>query len=244
MLTLKWGAATDVGRSRTLNEDRFVAKGRLFAVADGMGGHAAGEVASELAISEVSSLAGRTELHPDDLSAAISAAHDHIVAAGSARRDRYGMGTTLTGLALVSAGGKTQWAVFNVGDSRVYRWSDGTLRQLTTDHSEVEVLIAAGYLRREQARNYPRRNVVTRALGSETEPEADIRLVPAVDGDRFLVCSDGLTGEIDDAELALLLAVDTDPQLVADELVRRANEYGGHDNITVIVLDVISHSTV
>jgi protein phosphatase len=238
MPALRWGSASDVGRFRTANEDSFWASDGVFAIADGMGGHAAGEVASALAISEVSQLADLSIRHPDDILELIGRANEKIVDAGSRRRDRFGMATTLTGICFVSEDESDQWAVFNVGDSRVYRFADGSLSQLTSDHSEVQEMVAAGKILPEQASSYPRRNVVTRWLGSETSPLADVFVFPWVPGERFLVCSDGLTNELQEGQIAEVLHDLTDPPAAAEELIRRANDAGGHDNTTVIVVDV------
>jgi serine/threonine protein phosphatase PrpC len=240
MLTLNWGSATDVGLVRQLNQDSLWASSTLFAVADGMGGHAAGEIASELAIAECGRIAELSPLRAEDISAAIRRANEQILSGAAARRDRFDMGTTLTGLGVVTADGGPHWAVFNVGDSRVYRFAGGMLSQLTVDHSEVQELIAAGELRPQDARFYPRRNVVTRSLGSDPPPDADIWVFPPVTAERFLICSDGLTGEVPDAEIAHVLHETPDPHDAAAELVHRANEAGGHDNISTVVVDVIA----
>jgi protein phosphatase len=238
MPSLHWGSASDVGRFRAANEDSFWASEGVFAVADGMGGHAAGEVASALAISEFGELADMSARHTDDIRELIGRANEKIVDAGSRRPDQFGMATTLTGICFVSEDGSDQWAVFNVGDSRVYRFADGSLSQLTSDHSEVQEMVAAGKISPEEASSYPRRNVVTRWLGSETRPHADVWIFPWAPGERFLVCSDGLTNELQDAEIAQILHDLTDPQAAAEELIRRANDAGGHDNTTVIVVDL------
>jgi serine/threonine protein phosphatase PrpC len=238
MLTLHWGSASDVGRIRRLNEDNFWVSDRLFVVADGMGGHAAGEVASDLAIAELRRIAEQVPLRTEDIAAAILRANEQIVDAGAERADRFGMGTTLAGLGVVSAGGSDHWAVFNVGDSRVYRFAQGMLSQLTVDHSEVQELVSAGQLLPEEARHHPHRNVVTRSLGSDPAPRADVWVFPPVLGDRFLICSDGLTGELDDPEIAQILFEISDPQAAAEELIIRANAAGGRDNVTAVVVDL------
>ena len=240
MLTVDWGSATDVGRVRSLNEDSMWASEGLFVVADGMGGHAAGEVASALAVSVLSLALDRRPLHAADIAAAIGQANAEILRAGTARGDRFGMGTTVTGLAVVSADGADQWAVFNVGDSRVYRFADDVLSQVTVDHSEVQELVAAGRLRREQARLHPRRNVVTRSLGSYPAPTPDIWVLAPTVADRFLICSDGLNSEVDDAGLARTLREVSSPQAAAEQLVRQANEAGGRDNVTAVVVDLVT----
>jgi protein phosphatase len=145
------------------------------------------------------------------------------------------MGTTLTGLALVDDG---RWAVLNVGDSRVYRYADGQLTQLTVDHSAVQQLVDAGLLDARAALRHPRRNVVTRSLGTQPPPAPDIALRDPVPGERFVVCSDGLTNELSDAEISRLLADCDDPQQAAEQLVERAVRAGGRDNVTVIVVQL------
>jgi len=221
MLTLRWGSATDVGRVRTLNEDSLLAVPGLFVVADGMGGHAAGEVASQLAVAEFAGLAEQP-VRPEDLTETVRRANDHILSAAAERGDRFGMGTTLTGVGVVGSERGEQLAVFNVGDSRVYRLTGGQLEQLTVDHSAVQELVDAGRLTAEAARSHPRRNVVTRSLGSDPGPAPDVWLLDPVAGDRFLVCSDGLTGELEDPAIAELLGANPDPQAAADELVRQS----------------------
>jgi len=239
MLTLRWGSATDVGRVRTLNEDSLLAVPGLFVVADGMGGHAAGEVASQLAVAEFARLAEQAPVRAEDVTDAIQRANSHIVSAGAERGDRHGMGTTLTGVGVVGSEQGEQLAVFNVGDSRVYQVTEGQLRQLTVDHSAVQEMVDAGRLTAQAARTHPRRNVVTRSLGTDPAPDPDVWLVAPVAGDRFLLCSDGLTGELQDSDIAELLTQNPDPQATADELVRQAVAVGGHDNVTAVVLDVV-----
>ncbi|MEO6500866.1 MAG: PP2C family serine/threonine-protein phosphatase [Jatrophihabitantaceae bacterium] len=239
MLTLRWGSATDVGRVRTLNEDSLLAVPGLFVVADGMGGHAAGEVASQLAVAEFARLAEQAPVRAEDLTETVRRANEHILSAGAERGDRFGMGTTLTGVGVVGSEHGEQLAVFNVGDSRVYRLTEGQLGQLTVDHSAVQELVDSGRLSAQAARSHPRRNVVTRSLGSDPGPAPDLWLVPPVAGDRFLVCSDGLTGELEDPVIAEVLTATPDPQEAADQLVRRALAAGGHDNVTTVVLDVV-----
>lgn len=241
MLTVHWGCATDVGRVRRVNEDSLFTSPGLFAVADGMGGHAAGEVASRLVIeglADLTGLLGPGGPQVEDLLAMVASINDRILATGRDRPDQAGLGTTLSGIAVTSIEGKAHWAVFNVGDSRVYRYSESTLRQLTVDHSAVQELIEAGEITEEDARHHPLRHVVTRSLGTDPAPEPDVALYEAVPGERFLVCSDGLTNELRDTEIAQVLQVSADPQAAAEELVRRANQAGGRDNSTVIVLDL------
>lgn len=228
------GVATSTGHVRRVNEDSYLALPPLYAVADGMGGHGAGDVASRLAIEELVKcvIPGRT-LDVETILAALDNANRVIIE----RDEANGMGTTITGLAGVESAGGTHLMVFNVGDSRVYRMAMGRLDQMSVDHSEVQELVRAGALTREQARTHPRRNIVTRALGSNTVVRPDHWLLPAVAGDRYLLCSDGLFGELSDEEILELLTAG-DPQRAATLLVTAADDAGGRDNITVIVVDI------
>jgi PPM family protein phosphatase len=234
MIRFHHGAVTSVGRVRRVNEDSYLALPPLYAVADGMGGHGAGDVASALAIEVLTACARSDPLTAEAVLVALDDANRAIIE----RDEADGMGTTITGLAAVEtvAGGRLM--VFNVGDSRVYRLTGGRFDQITVDHSEVAELVLAGVLTPEQARTHPRRNVITRALGGDPAPLlADHWLLPAIGGDRYLLCSDGLYGELPDEAIAGLLAAGDPPQ-AATALVAAANEAGGHDNITVIVVDV------
>src|SRR5580765_1304544 len=168
------GARSDVGARRELNEDAILAVEPVFAVADGMGGHAAGEVASALALEQLATLAGHAALHPTDVLAAIERANAAILACVAERAETAGMGTTVSGVCLGEVGGSPHWFIFNVGDSRVYRFDQLGLVQVSTDHSEVQELVAAGHITAEQARTHPRRNVVTRSLGTEPAPVPDL----------------------------------------------------------------------
>lgn len=232
------GWRSDVGCQRTLNEDAVIAQLPVFAVADGMGGHSAGEVAAAIAVEHLQTLVGRRELHADDLLAVLVRANDAIVAHGVTHPDAAGLGTTISGVCLGEVGGLPHWFVFNVGDSRVYRFIDGELTQVSIDHSEVAELVAAGQLSAAEARVAPNRNVITRSLGSVPRPAVDVWMLPADPGDRFVVCSDGLTNEIDDDELGMIVARTAEPQATADELVRRALAAGARDNVSVLVVHV------
>lgn len=237
MIAKGWGAATDRGRLRKVNEDRFIASPPVFVVADGMGGHAAGDLASQLAIDEFGSMAGVDHVTVSDTMLAVDRANETILAESSKDSARLGMGTTITGIVTVVAAGSEHWLVFNVGDSRVYRVMDGRIEQITTDHSEAEEMVAAGKITREASRQYHRRNVVTRSLGTDPAPTADSWVFPPELGDRFLVCSDGLTLELAESAIHELAANVDDPQDLADQLVARAVSAGGRDNVTVVVVD-------
>ena len=239
MIAVECGAATDVGAVREHNEDAFHAGRRGWAVADGMGGHAAGEVASGLAIAAMAALdAAEHPLTEESLVAAVRLANAAILRHGRRRRSARGLGTTLTGVALVDAEGGPALCVFNVGDSRVYGLTGGRLVQVTVDHSEVEELVARGVLTPEEARVHPLRNLVTRCLGMPDDPEVDTWLVRPVEGDRLLIASDGLHGEVPDAEIEALLGAGEPAEATARALVAAALAAGGHDNATVLVLDV------
>ncbi|MEO6699884.1 MAG: protein phosphatase 2C domain-containing protein, partial [Jatrophihabitantaceae bacterium] len=201
MLSVRWAAGTDTGRQRPANEDSFYCCQRLFAVADGMGGHAAGEQASRLALAAIAPVA-EAPITVDGLAEAIARANHDILQAGRQRPDWFGLGTTVTGIAVVEVAGRDHWGVFNVGDSRSYRFADGALSQLTVDHSAVQEMLTAGLISPAEARSHPQRNVVTRYLGSQPAPRPDIAVYEPVPGERFLICSDGLTNELVDAELA------------------------------------------
>jgi serine/threonine protein phosphatase PrpC len=209
----------------------------MFVVADGMGGHAAGDVASHLAIQSLGDLVRSEPISMEDVIEAVISANRTIVDAAASDTEHSGMGTTIAGLALVSAGGSEHWMVFNVGDSRVYRLDNGKLSQLTIDHSEVQELLSSGQITTDEARRYRRRNVVTRSLGSEPAEAIDSWVFPPTSGERFLICSDGLTGELQDEVIEDCLERIADPQLAAQALLQRAIDAGGSDNITVLIVD-------
>lgn len=228
-----WGSATDRGRVRALNEDALLAHPPVFLVADGMGGHEAGDVASRLAVEEFARLAGLTSVDSADLHSCFRRAAQRIRATFERREG----GTTVAGVALGEHDGAAHWLVFNVGDSRVYRWSDGELAQLTVDHSVVQELVDSGTLTLAAAERHPERHVLTRALGTGADPEPDYWLLPARPGDRLLVCSDGVSGELTPADVAEVLAGTAGAGAAAAELVRRAVEAGGRDNATAVVVE-------
>ncbi len=233
---LRAGVSTHVGRVRKLNEDSALARGKVFAVADGMGGHAAGEVASGIVVDALGELSDRAALRPEDLLRQLRVANERILTAAARNPEQAGMGTTAAGVAIVSAGGSDHWAVFNVGDSRVYRYLAGRLSLVTVDHSEVRELIDAGVITPEEARRHPLRNVVTRSLGSEPYPSPDIWVFPPYPGERFIICSDGLTNEIDDERIRRLVDDNEEPAACAEALVGAAVEAGGRDNVTAVVV--------
>jgi protein phosphatase len=235
------GAATDVGLVRTVNEDGYLVTESLFAVADGMGGHRAGDVASSEALEVLRTAVLLPTL--EDLVAAVEAANHIVYEKSISDPELSGMGTTLCAVALLERGegDPERCGVVNVGDSRVYLYS-GELHQISEDHSLVESMVRSGQLTPAEAAIHPGRNVLTRALGVEPDVLVDSWAVEIEPGDRFLLCSDGLVNEVPDDEIGEVLAQQPDPQAAADELIRLALEAGGHDNITVIVLDVVDNN--
>ena len=245
-MLLKHGVATDTGNVRPQNEDAYVASDHLFAVADGMGGHNAGEVASALATTLLLERAVGQTLTPEWFVNAITAINRTIHESAAESTERRGMGTTICALALVNPQGETtepqQVALANVGDSRIYLWRAGAFRQLSVDHSYVQELVTEGLITEEEARVHPRRNIVTRALGIDDRVAVDSWLIPLFSGDRFILCSDGLVDEVPTADIAALAAQQREPQIIADALVALAKRNGGRDNITVVVVDAIGDS--
>nr|WP_221935557.1 PP2C family serine/threonine-protein phosphatase [Janibacter cremeus] len=233
---MRIGSATDTGRVRDHNEDALLAEGSVLVVADGMGGHAAGEVASGIAVETMRELVDRDEPTPDDVTGQILRANERILDSVRTHPQQRGMGTTVTGLVLVTHEDRAQWAVVNVGDSRVYRLVGEGLTRVTVDHSEVQELIDAGVITPAQAEVHPARNIVTRSLGAPLRHRPDIWLVPPTPGERFLACSDGLTNELTDEQLREILQAHPDPRAAADELVRAAVAAGGKDNVSVVVV--------
>lgn len=238
MLTVSYGAHTDPGLVRSHNEDAFLAGRRVWAVADGMGGHAAGDVASTLAIRALEPLDERESLTPGELVEALASANRSIVSYGATHRESLGLGTTVTGVAAVRTDDGEAWAIFNVGDSRVYVRDAEGLRRATVDHSETEELVLAGLITPDEAREHPSRHVITRNLGSRQVAEADLWLRPALAGERFVICSDGLNSEVIDDEIARIADAHPDPQEAAEALVAAAIAAGGRDNVTVVVVDI------
>ncbi len=253
MIRFAAGAVSDVGRRRTVNEDCALVSERVVAVADGMGGHAGGEIASEVAVDALR----RAMADPD-----VHTLADAVVRANTAVWDRAGeaqlrgMGTTMCALAVVvpddeavadpsldpDAGGdagRVRLAMTNVGDSRIYRLVEGELERLTEDHSLVEGLVREGRITTEEAAMHPHRNVVTRVLGIGEFVDIDAWELDPVVGHRYLLCSDGLFNELDEGRIAATLRRLADPQEAAHELVSLANQGGGRDNITVVVADVV-----
>ena len=237
-MKLKWGASTDVGMVRQQNEDSFLAEETLFVVADGMGGHNAGEVASALAVTTLKAGARLGIDTTDDFRELVQQANSAIYTASLDDSTQSGMGTTVTALSIVE-GEEPRVLVANVGDSRAYLWRSGALSRLSVDHSYVQELVNEGIITPEAARVHPRRNIVTRALGIDRSVMVDVFTHFVRTGDRIVLCSDGLVDEVADVEIAQVLGQHTDPQETAEALVMVANTNGGRDNTTVVVVDVL-----
>jgi protein phosphatase len=223
---------------RQQNEDSFLAEETLFVVADGMGGHNAGEVASALAVTTLKAGARLGIDTTDDFRELVQQANSAIYTASLDDSTQSGMGTTVTALSIVE-GEEPRVLVANVGDSRAYLWRSGALSRLSVDHSYVQELVNEGIITPEAARVHPRRNIVTRALGIDRSVMVDVFTHFVRTGDRIVLCSDGLVDEVADVEIARVLGQHTDPQETAEALVMVANTNGGRDNTTVIVVDVL-----
>ena len=231
---LAWGARTDIGLVRSHNEDSFLVQAPVFAVCDGMGGHAAGEVASSIA---VETIAANAPLHADDvlLGAAVEAANAKVIEGAKTGKGKPGMGCTASCI-LVE---KNKVAIAHVGDSRIYLLHAGALVRLTHDHSYVEELVDAGEITADEARVHPSRSIITRALGNDPDMYADHFTLEVTTGDRIIICSDGLSSMVEDSEIEDIAVSCVDPQTAADNLVSAALAGGGHDNVTVVVVDVL-----
>ena len=235
-MRLSAGAVSLVGRVRQANEDSNIVTDDLVAVADGMGGHLAGEVASADTVATLEAVGGGRE--PGDLVGAVHLANRRVHDRAAENSELHGMGTTVCVLARVLDDGDDALMLLNVGDSRIYHYGPQGLDQLTEDHSLVEALVRDGRLTPEEAEVHPQRNVLTRALGVEAVVEVDAWVVSPADGDRFLLCSDGLFNEITSAEISEVLERADDPDAAARLLAERADTAGGRDNITAVVVDV------
>lgn len=248
-LELRVSVATDIGTVRAVNEDSVYAKTPIFLVADGMGGHSYGDRASQSLVAAFSDHFVKNEpTHPVEVLKAIDEANtrvQHLIT----EEDGPGAvaGTTLAGLALVEVAPNEEsavaphWMIFNVGDSRVYGWNGRDVVQITVDHSAVQELVSLGVITADEALVHPDRNVITRAVGSDTEIETDLWLMPVQGHQVFVVCSDGLTKELDDRQISDLIRNhmrEAYPELsLSDALVRLAVERGGRDNVSVVTLE-------
>ncbi len=234
--TITYGAVTHVGQVRTGNEDSLLADNNVFMVADGMGGHNAGEVASLMAVEQLREAAGSI-IAETDLVQALESANEVIYAESMTNHLHHGMGTTLAAMVVLD---NNSIVVAHVGDSRVYMWNEGSLTRLSKDHSYVQELVDEGIVSIEEARTHPRRNIVTRALGIDAEVDIEANTFPVTVGAWYVLCSDGLVDEISDADIAKVLERCTTPHEASQALVDAANAAGGRDNITVIVVSTAS----
>jgi PPM family protein phosphatase len=229
------GVQTDVGRVRQGNEDSYLLEAPIYAVADGMGGHIAGDVASATAVSVIAEgIDGTRPQDGDALASLVSRANDAIWEKARSDPSLRGMGTTCT---LLMIDGDTAH-IAHVGDSRAYLLRDGSFRQLTEDHTLVERMVREGRLSAEEAASHPQRSIITRALGVDSNVQVDVLEETLAEGDRILLTSDGLTSMVDAEAIAGVLDGEEDPQAAADRLVAMANDAGGEDNVTVLVLYV------
>jgi serine/threonine protein phosphatase PrpC len=243
---LDYGVATDVGLVREVNEDSLLAAPPVFVVADGMGGHDGGEIASRIVVDEFARLSevGYDERRGSDaVLATLRAAQRRLLAYASTHVGRDGRrwhgGTTTVAALLVEGDDGPEWLLANLGDSRIYRLTQGELLRVSTDHSVVQELVDAGRITEEQALHHPERHIVTRALGGPDPLDPDFFLLPLAEAERVLLCSDGVTDLVRDAELGRILVENTDPRDAAARVVAAALEAGGIDNATAVVVDVV-----
>ncbi len=236
VVELSWHGVTHTGYRRAANEDSYLADVPLFAVADGMGGHSHGDRASDAVVRRLQGAVDGDFVEPGAILEALSRATWDI---HKLDEGEHGVGTTVTGVSLSLDHDRPVLTVFNVGDSRVYRFIGNELSQVTTDHSIVQEMVDAGQLTAEQAEHHPESNVITRAVGFSLEPDVDLTQLPLEAGMRLLLCSDGLTKEVPLERLRLHLAARLSARETANALVDAALAQGGRDNITVIVIDVV-----
>ncbi len=234
-LYLDYGYGSHVGLRRELNEDSSVITDTLFAVADGMGGHEAGEVASALAVQTLADGWNRAEgrISRDQIQTFLGEADQRIREATDSKA-----GTTVSGALLEDHDGGLSWVVFNIGDSRTYLFEQGQLHQLTRDHSQVQDMFDSGLITAEELHSHPQRNVITRALGAGDMWDADFTTSAVRAGQRLMICSDGLSGELTDPEIARILGAGRNAQDTVDWLIHQSLRAGGRDNVTVVVVDV------
>lgn len=243
---LHYGSATDVGRVREINEDSYFTAPPLFVVADGMGGHEGGDVASRIVVEEFGELVreGYDPRHGAEAVAdTLLSAHRRIREYAAQQRRQTGRhfqaGTTAVVALLVEDDGVPQWLLANLGDSRIYRVNEGDLEQVSVDHSLVQDLLDAGVIAADDVAQHPSRHVVTRALGGSDSTDADFFLIPLPAAERIVLCTDGISEMLDDDQIAEILEAMTDPRDAADRLVAAAVEAGGRDNATAVVIDVV-----
>ena len=235
-LQLSWAGLTDRGRRRENNQDAFLVKYPLFVVADGMGGHAGGEIASQATVERLGEMVDAGAIDDGAILHALQQAVDDIHQHPETTDE--GTGTTLTGVYLERHEDNWRWISLNIGDSRVYLERDDRLTQVTTDHSVVQELIAQGKISPEEADQHPYSNVITRAVGANELVSPDYVSIDVRDGDRFIICSDGLTKELTDYGILHFLREHADPAAAGEAMIDAALENGGRDNVTVIIVNV------
>jgi protein phosphatase len=235
-IIVTWAGATDTGRRRDNNQDAFLAEFPLFVVADGMGGHAGGEIASQSTITRLQGIVDAGDVGTVAIEKALEQAVADIAAHPETTDE--GTGTTLTGVFFDVADGDPRWVSLNIGDSRVYLLREQRLVQVTTDHSVVQELISSGRLSPEEADGHPYSNVITRAVGASELTPPDYLGIEALDGDRFVICSDGLTKELTDYGIQHFLRENDDPAAAVDAMLAAALENGGRDNVTLIIVKI------
>jgi protein phosphatase len=243
---LHYGAATDVGLVREVNEDSYLADPPVFVVADGMGSHDGGDIASRIVVEEFGRLADvgyDPRRGPHVVTATLRACQRRLLEYGATHQGsdggRWHGGTTAVVALLVEEDDGPLWLLANLGDSRIYRFAHGELARVSTDHSVVQELVDSGMLTEEAAAVHPERHIITRALGGPDSVDPDFSFVPLAEAERVLLCSDGVTGMIPDAEIARQLAENTDPRDAAERVVAAAVAAGGVDNATAVVIDVM-----
>jgi protein phosphatase len=237
MRSLKAAGGSNVGLVRAINEDAYFMGTKIWAVADGMGGQAAGDVASKIAQQFLEWQDQSGPIGQPQITALLTHINEAILSYGASNPRAAGLGTTIAGIAYTELAGQAHWLIFHIGDSRVYRLHDGQLIRETSDHSEVQALLDKGYISAEEARHHPQRNILSRCLGGREPLKADMRLIPIQSGDRMMICSDGLTTEVEDGIIGSVLTTALNPQQAVDILVTAALERGGRDNVTVIVVE-------
>jgi PPM family protein phosphatase len=234
---VEWGVATHVGAGHERNQDAYCTQPPVFAVADGVGGHTDGELASREVVQALLALSGQVSVDVGMLTAALKDARERIGRIpGSSGRPP---GSTLSGVIVTQVDGQPSWMIVNIGDSRTYRLDSAGLNQVTVDHSVVQQLIDSGAVVQSARRELPFRNLLTRALFAETDHQPDVSVLPVSVGDRILACSDGVHGAFDPSVIEHVLRAHRDPQSAADELVEMALQADGHDDMTAVVVDAV-----
>ncbi len=236
-MTIVASGTSHEGAVRTHNEDSWLVSPPAYVVADGMGGHAGGDVASKLVVDAFAELGGRDDITPPEIERVLDASRTAVAALATSPRSA--PGSTVVAAVYVVERGRGYWLLVNIGDSRAYLLTSDRLEQVSHDHSLVQEMIDAGEIDAAEARVHPDRHVITRAIGASETADADFTLMPARTGTRLLLCSDGLSGELADAEIERIMRGGASAAVTSARLVAAAVEAGGHDNVTAIVIDVL-----